>query len=505
MFNPVGGAYHEPVAAPNNPTTRAGTLRAERRRRERGILWLRFCATIACAVGAPVTATLGQGRGPPPHAESRPNIIVVIADDLGWADLGYRGSVIETPHIDSLAANGLRFEHFYAHAWCSPTRAAFYTGKFPAPSAWVLPGTNTPGVDGIDPEAYTLPERFRDAGYATALIGKWHQGTSSASHPNHNGFEYFYGMLGGYINYFLKVSYFGPHDWQRDGVEIFDELEYATTLLGEDAARYVRERDPSKPFFLTLSFNAPHFPQQAPVDLIEKYASISICLFLPNRCGYMAQVEVMDREIGRLLQTLEEEGIAGETLVVFLSDNGGASLFGGSNQPLRGEKGETYEGGIRVPAIMSWPGVLAAGEIRDQRVRVEDLYATLESAARLRRKAPRDGFDAWGAIVSGKSVPRGPMYFVNTTVERAQAEVRSRALIVKGWKLVSVDSRGIGGGVTTELFEIDDDPAESNDVAADNPHVVRLLERLLDLEDRMNPTSVPEMPLREGAAGFDRD
>jgi len=406
-----------------------------------------------------------------------PNIIVIIADDLGWADVGYHGSAIETPNLDALAAGGVRFENFHAQAWCSPARAAFLTGRFPPGFAWHVPGIRTDSEFGIDASEYTIAERLRDAGYATGLIGKWHQGTRPESHPNRNGFDYFYGFLGGYIGFYYKASYLGPHDWQRNGVEIFDELEYATTLLGEDAVRFVRERDPAEPFFLTLSFNAPHFPQQAPQEAIDKYAATSDCQF--SRCAYMAQVDVMDQEIGRLVDTLEDEGIRENTLIVFFSDNGGALAFGGSNAPLRGQKLDTYEGGIRVPALMNWPAVLAEGQVRDQLILVSDLYSTLEAAAGLGRRAPAYSRNALMTAVWNAPLERDPTFFMSRAAETSPV-ARSRALITGDWKLVVTDPEAVGAESTAELFRITDDPGEQRDVSRTYAGLMPLLRFMLE-------------------------
>jgi arylsulfatase A-like enzyme len=193
----------------------------------------------------------------------------------------------------------------------------------------------------------------------------------------------------------------------------------------------------------------------------------------------------MDWEIGRLLQTLKDEGIDKDTLVVFVSDNGGSAAFGGSNLPLRGGKADTYEGGIRVPAIMNWPGVLAGGDVSHQRMQVADLYATLESAAGLPNRAPRESFDAWRAIVARKSVPREPLFFMSAPSARGAFETRSRSLLAGDWKLVVVDAEAVGGGTTTELYRITTDPSEQNDLAQEFPHHVLRLRRLVDAREGM--------------------
>lgn len=261
---------------------------------------LLLLVALALLQAGPLRA--GDRETPPPPARpvaARPNIVVIVADDLGWADVGLRGSAIRTPHIDQLAEQGVRLDRFYTQPWCSPTRSSLLRGGRPGRYAYEVPPD---GSAGIDPNDYTLAERLQDAGYATALIGKWHQGNRPESHPNVNGFDYFYGLLGGYVGYDNKVGFGGIHDWQRNGKRVYNH-RYATHLLGEDAARSVAERDRSRPFFLLLSFNAPHFPQQAPERLVEEYRNTTDCGTARARCTFMAQVDIMDREIGRLLST----------------------------------------------------------------------------------------------------------------------------------------------------------------------------------------------------------
>lgn len=339
----------------------------------------------------------------------------------------------------------------------------------------------------MDPEEYTLPERFQDAGYATALIGKWHQGAHAESHPNQNGFDYFYGFLGGYttpgtgsrrLGFVSKWGAGRPYDWQRNGENVF-ESEYATILLGKDASRFVRERDRSKPYFLMLSFNAPHFPQVAPEEIVDQYVNDSSCCEV--RCRYMAQVDLMDREIGRLVATLESEGIRDSTLIVFFSDNGGSSDFGGSNLPLRGEKGSVYEGAIRVVALANWPGVLASGQVSNQRMQVGDLFPTLEAAADLPIKAPPgESSNMWPAIVGNHEIRREPFLFMVDGPGRRGA-LQSRAVLADSWKLVVIedDEKDDGTG-SVALFDITKDPNEQVDLSAERPRVVRRLRRVLE-------------------------
>lgn len=451
-------------------------------------LRLREQRAICSLLLVPLLLTFGCAEEAP--ESPRPNVIVVIADDLGWSDVGYHGSRIETPNIDSLAEGGVRFAEFYVSPWCAPTRAAYLTGRFARSWAHMVAGVNEKTGTGIDAVEYTLAERFRDAGYGTALIGKWHLGTLDTAHPNRHGFDYFFGHLGGYIGYWQKSAWDAPWDWQRNGEDVHD-LEYATTRIGEDAARYIRERDASRPFFLTLAFNAPHFPAHAPQEVIDKYIESTSCGAIPERCEYMAQVDIMDREIGRVVGVLDEEDIRENTLIVFFSDNGGMSIHGGLNQPYRGEKQDIYQGGVHVPALMNWPGVVPAGGESRQRMRASDLYSTLEKAAGLGVEAPpgappRESADLWEPIVGRSEVRRAPFLLTNffghsRDVFRDQFPIWT-GILTDEWKLVEMELEGV---TTVELFRIAEDPYEQNDVASVYPSIVEKLRRdLVSLQSR---------------------
>ncbi len=236
-----------------------------------------------------------------------PNILLIVSDDQGWDDVGYHGSWIETPNIDSIADNGVQLERFYVNAICNPTRAALMTGR----SAIDLGTQYSQGT--LPGDEYTIAERFRDAGYDTGIIGKWSLGARSPQLPNDQGFDYFYGHLQALINYFSHDYIAGP-DWWRNR-DLIDEPGYTTTLLGSEAVRFINERDPSNPFFLTLSFNAPHSPIQIPSWAKLKYRQpiciVSTCFTRcsisgEQRCDFARMVELMDTQIGAVLDTLDQ-------------------------------------------------------------------------------------------------------------------------------------------------------------------------------------------------------
>ncbi|MEP5765241.1 MAG: sulfatase-like hydrolase/transferase, partial [Halieaceae bacterium] len=384
----------------------------------RSVRWL-----LANLLFLQVAGALGAGSGSaPPATNDRPNVVVIVADDLGWADVGFHGNTeISTPALDRLAAEGVQLDRFYTTPICSPTRAALMTGRDPmrlgVAYAVILPWQN----NGIHTQETFLPELFRDAGYQTAMIGKWHLGHAQQSyHPNNRGFEHFYGHLHTEVGFFPPFSNQGGKDFQRNGVSI-DDKGYESFLLADEASRYIRERDTAKPFFMYLPFIAPHTPLDAPDELKQKYADIdtdlaparstqtdqtrliSKLMLLPSaRPMYAAVVDGMDQAIGRVLDTLDEQGIADNTIVLFFSDNGGAaySVGGADNVPLRGGKGETFEGGIRVVASMRWPDQLRAGGKLDSIMSVMDVLPTLTAAAGIEASTnfPLDGRSMLAAI-----------------------------------------------------------------------------------------------------------
>jgi arylsulfatase A-like enzyme len=289
-------------------------------------------------------------------AEDRPHIVYLLADDLGWKDMGFHGaSEIKTPHLDKLAAGGARLDQFYVHPMCTPTRAALMTGRYPfryGLQTLVIPSK---GNYGLATDEWLLPQALKEAGYATRMVGKWHLGHADRKYwPRQRGFDYHYGAVLGEIDYFTHSAH-DVLDWQRNDHPV-QETGYVTELLGRDAVRLISEHDPSQPLFLYLAFTAPHAPYQAPPEYLDRYAGIGD----PARRNYAAMITCLDEQIGRVLAALEERGLRENTLVVFHGDNGGTrdTRLSGEGQvktapcdngPLRGGKGQLYEGGTRVP------------------------------------------------------------------------------------------------------------------------------------------------------------
>ena len=436
-------------------------------------------------------------------AGSQPNVIIMLADDLGWSDVGYHGGDIDTPSLDRLAAEGVQLDRFYTTPICSPTRAALMTGRNPirlgVAYAVILPWDTT----GIHPEERFLPEAFLDAGYQTAMVGKWHLGHAQQTyHPNERGFEHFYGHLHTEVGYFPPFDNQGGTDFQKNGVTI-DDQGYETFLLADEVSRYIREREKEKPFFIYMPFLAPHTPLEAPEGLVEKYSDINTDLaparsFQTDRTRsiskmmmqdsarpmYAAVVDAMDQAIGQVLSTLDEEQIADETIVLFFSDNGGAaySVGGADNAPLRGGKGETFEGGIRVVSVMRWPDQLEAGGKMDSIMTVMDVFPTLMEAAGISPGShyPWDGSSMWPAIRGGEKIPRkDDVFFVSETPIYGQIMT---TIFNEEWKLVQeIEQDQVTITVTPHLFNIAEDPNEYVNLAEKHPEVVaELSQRVID-------------------------
>jgi arylsulfatase A-like enzyme len=401
-------------------------------------------------VGVAVAAAPSAER----TAHSAPNILVLIADDLGWGDVGFHKGRIPTPQLDRLARDGLELQRFYTYPVCSPTRAAFLTGQMPRRfgiADVVGPRQNLP--EGIA----TLPGALRSAGYQTSLVGKWHLGRSGT--PQKKGFDHFYGFLGPQVDYFKHLGQGGALDWQRDGQPV-EEPGYSTFLLADEAIRLLRKRDVTRPFFLEVAFNAPHFPLSAPEEYLAKYTSQS-----PSRASYAAVVDALDGAIGRILDSLDKQGLRDNTLVVFFSDNGASGREGGSNAPLRGGKSTMFEGGIRMPCLLRWPGHIQAGSLSQQPLAVHDLFPTLTAAAGVpvRDSLNLDGKNLWEPLRAGRVQDRGPFVIAGFDF----------AVFDGDWKLIeTADGK-------RSLFQVAKDPGETTDLLSAQADIAQRLETRL--------------------------
>lgn len=430
---------------------------------------VRTVCVAAVAFGATGLAIAGPAGGKPP------NIVHIVADDLGWKDVGFRGAEFRTPNIDKLAKEGARLEQFYVQPMCTPTRASIMTGRYPLRyglQTAVILGTHTYG---LPTDEWLLPQALREAGYFTAIVGKWHLGHADPKYwPKQRGFDYHYGALIGEIDYYKHESG-GIKDWFRNNQPL-EEEGYSTTLIGNDAVRLIGEHDTSKPLYLYLTFNAPHTPFQAPQEYIDRFPEIKD----PTRRTYAGMISAMDDQIGRVLEVLDKKGMRENTLIVFHSDNGGVrdAMFAGEvdvsklklpndNGPYRDGKGSLYEGGTRVCALANWPGRIKPGMAVDEVMHVVDLYPTFASlaGASTEKCKPLDGMNMWPTISEGAKSPRTEVVY---NVEPFRAGVRQG-----DWKLVwraPLPSH-------PELYNIATDPYEKQNVADAHPDIVATLQK----------------------------
>lgn len=420
------------------------------------------------------------------HADDRPHIVLMLADDLGWGDVGYHGGKIATPNIDKLAASGVRLNQFYVQPVCSPTRGALMTGRYPM-RLGLQCGVVRPWAEhGLPLGETTLPQVLKQAGYATAIVGKWHLGHVAPEYlPTRRGFDRQYGHYNGALDYFTHIRD-GGHDWHKDDKPNYDE-GYATNLIGREASEIIAQHDKSRPLFLYVPFNAPHTPLQAPQSYVDKYEHMPD----KRRRVYAAMVDCMDVAIGRIVEALMKNEFPPEdTLIFFCSDNGGIPRLG-SNRELRAGKGTLYEGGLRVPAVMVWKGRLEAGTVVDQPLHIVDLYPTLLKLACVppKQDQPLDGKNAWPTIANDDPALHD---FILHNVTPFHGAIR-----VGDWKLirnghVAANATAAGEDEVLELFNIATDPSEKRDVSEIHPDIVLRLKGKLDqLADEAVEANIP--------------
>lgn len=405
----------------------------------------------------------------------KPNILIMVADDLGFGDVGFNGgTTASTPNLDRLAADGVKLNDFRTCPMCSPTRAGLLTGRWPSRFGMMRAVVPPWSTYGLPQSENTIAELLADAGYEQrGIIGKWHLGHARRAYlPLQHGFTYFYGHYNGAIDYFTHERD-GELDWHRNDESIRED-GYATDLVAADAERFIQKAPPGKPWFLYVPFNAPHSPFQAKEEDLAKYAHIKN----PNRRAYAAMVDSMDQAIGRILRAVESRPDADNTLVLFFSDNGGVSRAGSSNGPFRGEKLTVYEGGTRAAAVIRWPAAgLKGGRQFDERIGYIDVLPTMLAAAKAKIPKNLDGIDVLPALTGKGSVPKRPWFTYMHQNQEAHASVHWEK-----WKLVA-HGDFFGENPKTppkwELYNLEDDPLEQNDVASKYPRIVARLRKQL--------------------------
>lgn len=417
----------------------------------------------------------------------RPNVIVVLTDDQGAVDARcYGARDLETPNIDALAARGVRFTQFYAGApVCSPSRAALLTGRYPLRCGLTGNAASIPNDKaGLPVGEATMAQMFKKAGYATAHVGKWHLGYTPETQPTARGFDQSLGHMSGCIDNWSHFYHWGgpcAHDLHRGGKEIFENGRYFPDLIVQESARFIRANK-DKPFFLYFATNLPHYPYQPDAKWLERYKGLSD----PRRL-YAAFVSTMDERIGQLLQTVDDLGLRENTIIVFQSDNGHSTearaFFGGGNAgPYRGAKFSMFEGGIRMPAIISWPRHLPEGEVRGQVAHACDWLPTLAELTGVKiLNDDLDGKSLVPVLKSSRAASRHDVLHWQTgTGKDAQWAVRQGE-----WKLIGNawdTTKDANGSDRIDLFlcNLTKDVGEATNVASEQTEIVKALRKLHD-------------------------
>ncbi len=408
---------------------------------------------------------------------AKPNILYILADDMGYADAGFNGCKdIQTPNLDRLAKDGTILKSFYVQPVCSPTRASLMTGRYVAHTG-VYTVVRPNATWGLKLEERTLAQALREAGYATAIVGKWHLGEfQPAYRPTQRGFDHQYGLWFGMIDYFTHLR--GTQlDWHRDDQPCTDK-GYSTHLLAKEACRLIRETAADKPLFLYLPFNAVHGPLQVPAEYLKPYANLT-----GPRRTYAGMVAAMDEAIGQVVAALKEKGILDNTLIVFSSDNGGPSPGRVTNNgPLRAGKGTIYEGGMRVCAFATWPGHIPGGKVIDEPLHAVDWYPTLVNLAggSLDQKLPLDGRDIWPVLTQGAKSPHDAVLLSGTVPQRVAIRVGDWKLLLNANDKDAEETKETGGDRKVELYHLATDLGEKQNLAAAQPAKVAELRAKLD-------------------------
>jgi arylsulfatase A-like enzyme len=419
----------------------------------------------------------------------KPNILVILADDLGYGDIGvHSGRDLPTPNIDALGARGVRCTDGYVSSpYCSPSRAGFLTGRYQTRFGHEFnPHEGDPKKLGLPLDQRTIANRLRGAGYATGLIGKWHQGFSPAFHPQSRGFDEYFGFLVAGHNYLLHQDAdgrFGPvhaHDMIYRGHDR-QKLDGYTTDLFTDEALAFMDRHRSQPWFLYLAYNAVH----TPLEVLEKYgARVPAAITEPDRRGYLSLLAGLDASVGRLTAHLREKGHDNDTLIFFFSDNGGSgrkpflAYNAAVNSPLRGDKGQTLEGGIRVPFLVSWPGKLPAGKTYSRPVSALDILPTACAVAGLTSDTGLDGVNLLPHLTADNaSAPHEVLYW------RFGPQ---KAIRLGRWKLVDWRDFEAKRNSGWQLYDLENDISEKVNLAASHPQLVAKLSSDWDTWNRGN-------------------
>ncbi len=427
-------------------------------------------------------------------AEPRPNFLIIYADDLGYGDVStYHPSDCHTPNIDKLAAEGMLFQNMRANCTvCSPSRAALLTGRFPDRVG--VPGVIRTNPDDswgyLAPGIPTIGNELKKVGYKTAVIGKWHLGLDSPNTPNERGFDLFHGFLGDMMDSYTTHLRQG-HNYMRRNAEVIDPQGHATDIFAGWAADYFRERGKEKqPFFLYLAFNAPHFPIEPPEEWVAKVKARAPQLD-EKRAMNAALVEHMDDRIGKLLAVLKETGLDQNTVVAFSSDNGGSLPHAQNNDPWRDGKTSHYDGGLRVPFMVRWPGHIKAGSHSDYVGLNFDLFPTFLELAGVKPAPELDAISLVPILNGGTIDKLRDLYFVRRDGGASIGGKSYEALIRGDWKLMQNSPYS-----PLELYNLKNDPQEKTSLMGKVPKVFKELSEALRMHVQIGgatPWQKPEI------------
>ncbi|MDR9366027.1 MAG: sulfatase-like hydrolase/transferase [Balneolaceae bacterium] len=412
------------------------------------------------------------------QSQDQPNVLIILTDDQGYHDVSYYGTGdLQTPNIDQLAEEGMRFDNFYANSSvCAPTRAALLSGQYQdfvgVPGVIRTHPENNWGY--LDPDAVMLPSVMQEHGYHTALVGKWHVGLESPNIPNDRGFDHFHGWLGDMMDDYWEHRRHGIN-YMRLNRQTIDPEGHATDLFTDWSVEYLNERaNEEEPFLLYLAYNAPHFPVQPPKEWLEKVKEREPEIH-DTRANLVAFIEHMDAGIGEVIQALKDNGQYENTFIIFTSDNGGHRPSMANNGPLRGAKQSMYEGGLKVPTVVTWPAKINPGTSTQRVALTMDIFPTLFEAAGIPYDGPLNGKSFLPTLLGEEQPSReGPLYFSRREGGTRYGGLTIQAVRLGDWKLLQNSPFS-----PQELYNLANDPTEEHNRIHDNPEKYKELNNIM--------------------------
>ncbi len=408
----------------------------------------------------------------------KPNVLIILTDDQGYYDVAACGAKdLVTPSMDNLFSDGMKFEYFYANCpVCSPTRASLLTGLYPDKAG--VPGVIRTHINNswgfLDPSAITIADQFKEGGYKTAIIGKWHLGLEKPNIPNERGFDYFHGYLGDMMDDYWTHRRHGVN-YMRENEKEIDPEGHATDIFTKWAIDYINiQSESSKPFFLYLAYNAPHSPIQPPEEWLEKVKKRAPDLN-EKRANLVAFIEHLDHGIGQVINSLKQNNLYEKTLIVFTSDNGGQLRYAANNGPLRDGKGSVYEGGLRVPTTIVWKNHISSGTVTNHKAITMDLYPTLLEAVGIEVNHEIDGISFLPVLYGEKTSDKDRvLYFTRREGGTSYGGLTIQAVQLNEWKLLQNSPFE-----SQELYNLQEDPYETINLIESESGQYRRLNNLM--------------------------